>query len=152
LRDGPRGFPRGSTCPGVLGYQIGCLWVSNKGLSPAMAGLSRPFFYPPQCHVSGPTTPHRPKPIRFGLVPFRSPLLRESRFLSSPTGTEMFQFPAFASTCLCIQHGIPAHDRRWVSPFGHLRIFACSRLPGAFRSVPRPSSPPGAKASTVSPS
>jgi hypothetical protein len=40
----------------------------------------------------------------------------------------------------------------WVSPFGHPRIKACSRLPVAFRSVPRPSSPPGAKASTECPS
>ena len=31
-----------------------------------------------------------------GLVPVRSPLLRESRLMSFPTGTEMFQFPAFA--------------------------------------------------------
>jgi hypothetical protein len=40
----------------------------------------------------------------------------------------------------------------WVAPFGHPRIKACSRLPVAFRSVPRPSSPPGAKASTECPS
>src|ERR1700756_680488 len=40
----------------------------------------------------------------------------------------------------------------WVSPFGYPRIKACSRLPMAFRSVPRPSSPPGAKASTECPS
>jgi hypothetical protein len=40
----------------------------------------------------------------------------------------------------------------WVAPFGHPRINACSRLPVAFRSVPRPSSPPGAKASTECPS
>src|SRR5689334_12679289 len=40
----------------------------------------------------------------------------------------------------------------WVAPFGHPRINACSRLPMAFRSVPRPSSPPGAKASTECPS
>ena len=33
---------------------------------------------------------------RFRLIPFRSPLLRESRFLSLPMGTEMFQFPTFA--------------------------------------------------------
>ena len=39
----------------------------------------------------------------------------------------------------------------WVAPFGHPRIKACSRLPMAFRSVPRPSSPPGAKASTECP-
>ncbi len=31
-----------------------------------------------------------------GLVRVRSPLLAESRLMSFPTGTEMFQFPAFA--------------------------------------------------------
>ena len=39
-----------------------------------------------------------------------------------------------------------------VSPFGHPRIKACSRLPVAYRSVPRPSSPLDAKASTKRPS
>ena len=34
----------------------------------------------------------------FGLFPFRSPLLRESNFLSVPVGTEMFQFPTFTFT------------------------------------------------------
>ena len=32
----------------------------------------------------------------FGLFPFRSPLLRESSFLSLPPGTKMFQFPGSA--------------------------------------------------------
>jgi len=41
---------------------------------------------------------------------------------------------------------------RGVAPFGHPWIKACSRLPRAFRSVPRPSSPPSAKASTRCPS
>ena len=40
----------------------------------------------------------------------------------------------------------------WVSPFGHPRINDRSHLPAAFRSVPRPSSPLGAKASTECPS
>lgn len=40
---------------------------------------------------------------RFGLIPVRSPLLRESRLISSPPGTEMFHFPGFASKSLCIQ-------------------------------------------------
>jgi hypothetical protein len=33
-----------------------------------------------------------------GLLRFRSPLLPESRLMSVPPGTEMFQFPGFAST------------------------------------------------------
>src|SRR6476469_746786 len=38
------------------------------------------------------------------------------------------------------------HTRR-VAPFGHLRITACVPLPGASRSLPRPSSPLCAQAS-----
>ena len=40
---------------------------------------------------------------------------------------------------------------RWVAPFGDLRVKACLRLTGAYRSLPRPSSPSCAKASTVRP-
>ncbi len=37
----------------------------------------------------------------------------------------------------------------WIAPFGHLRIDVCLPLPGAFRSLPRPSSAPDAKASSL---
>ena len=39
----------------------------------------------------------------------------------------------------------------WVSPFGHLRIKACLQLPAAYRSLPRPSSAPIAKAFPLRP-
>ena len=38
---------------------------------------------------------------------------------------------------------------KWVTPFGNLRINGRLHLPEAYRSLPRPSSPPRAKASTV---
>ena len=38
-----------------------------------------------------------------------------------------------------------------VTPFGNLRIEACMQLPAAYRSLPRPSSSPRAKASTMRP-
>ena len=44
------------------------------------------------------------------------------------------------------------HNSRQVSPFGYLRVEACSRLTAAFRSLPRPSSALGTKASTARPS
>lgn len=56
-----------------------------------------------------------------------------------------------------IPHGNPearpqsSSHRRWVSPFGNSRIKACSQLPVTYRSVPRPSSPLSAKASTECP-
>ena len=60
---------------------------------------------------AGPTTPlqHRQQAVplqRFGLLPFRSPLLRKSRLLSFPRGTEMFQFPRFPLPALCVQTGV----------------------------------------------
>jgi len=36
--------------------------------------------------------------IGFGLFRFRSPLLTESLLLSFPPGSEMFQFPGFATS------------------------------------------------------
>ncbi len=70
--------------------------TSRTGLSPATARLSRRFRSTPNVQYRGPTTPDRPKPARFGLLPVRSPLLRESLLFSLPAGTKMFQFPAFA--------------------------------------------------------
>ncbi len=85
-----------------------------------------------------------------GLVPVRSPLLRESRLMSFPPGTEMVQFPGFAPPTAPTRPTVP--QKRWVAPFGDPRIDGCSPLPAAYRSVPRPSSPLGAKASTRCPS
>ena len=48
---------------------------------------------------------------RFELFPFRSPLLRESRLISTPAGTEMFHFPAFTFFHLCIQRRIDGINR-----------------------------------------
>ena len=71
-----------------------------------------------------PTTPIRQRlpsitSAGFGLFPFRSPLLRESRFLSFPPGTKMFQFPGLPPHALCIQAWVRAHYHAQVSPFGH---------------------------------
>jgi hypothetical protein len=46
---------------------------------------------------------------------------------SLPVGTEMFHFPTFPPTTLCVQVTVTAHDCRRVSPFGHPRVIA--RLP-----------------------
>ena len=54
----------------------------------------------------------------------------------------MFQFRGFATCVFQTSSG-------WVAPFGHLRIKGRLHLPAAFRSLPRPSSPPGAKASPI---
>ena len=52
---------------------------------------------------------------------------------------------------LCIQCMMHGHDSVRVSPFRHLRIKVCLPLPAAFRSLPRLSSAPGAKAFALRP-
>ena len=123
----------------------GSLTISHTGLSPSMAGLPRPFCYRLGIPLWGPTTPKTLARSRFGLFPVRSPLLRESRLISLPPGTEMFHFPGLAPL------RVMGHYSHWVSPFGHPRIKACFLLPAAFRRLLRPSSPLCAKASTVCP-
>ena len=68
---------------------------SPTGLSPSLAPRSRGLQLPSFRASVGPTTP-TPRGGRFRLRPFRSPLLRASRLISLPPGTEMFQFPGFA--------------------------------------------------------
>ena len=165
LRGGPRRFTPAFPDPALLGNTFERLIAfdyraitfcgvafqttsSSNQLCNSLEGLS-PL-------LTGPTTPlqHHRQAVslqRFRLFPFRSPLLRESRLFSLPRGTEMFQFPRFPLSSLCVQDGVTGHDPSRVSPFGHLRIKVCSRLPGDFRSLPRPSSALGAKASTPCP-
>ena len=59
-----------------------------------LEGPAGPSSYVPQPR---PCNACRLTQNRFGLFPVRSPLLRESLLLSLPEGTEMFQFPSFAS-------------------------------------------------------
>src|SRR5438552_12213238 len=109
------------------------------------------FVTPRPYGLLDPATPPHASVLGFSLFPFRSPLLGESSFLSLPRGTEMSHFPPLASSRLCIQRVMMRHDSHRVSPFGHPRIEARLQLPEAYRSLPRPSSPSRAKASTVCP-
>ncbi len=93
-----------------------------------------------------------PKTTATGLFRVRSPLLAESRLMSVPPATEMFQFAGFASCTYEFSTGYPGSRPGWVAPFGDPGITDRSHLPRAFRSVPRPSSPLSAKASTRCPS
>jgi hypothetical protein len=85
----------------------------------------------------------------FGLFPFRSPLLREySLFLGL---LRCFSSPRSPSHPMCSDESAGALT---TSGFPHSDILGycvCTRLPETFRSVPRPSSAFGAKASSVRP-
>ncbi len=79
--------------------------------------------------VVGPTTPGSLARVWFGLIPFRSPLLRVSRLISLRRATEMFQFAHCPPPCLCVQQGVSRHHSGGVAPFGYSGIIACMQLP-----------------------
>ena len=70
--------------------------LSDTGLSPSVAELSSSLLLATHESDTPALQPRMNESIRFGLFPVRSPLLRESRLISFPAGTEMFHFPAFA--------------------------------------------------------
>ena len=87
LPDGSGRFTQNFTCSALLRILLGVFNITCTGLSPYIVLLSRqlPFLInKPYC---SPTTPRKPKSPRFGLFPFRSPLLRESLLFSCPPGT-----------------------------------------------------------------
>ena len=117
---------RGTQVPAVS------LWVSGTGLSPALAELSSSFPLPTHESHMPALQPRLNESSRFGLIPFRSPLLWESRLISFPSGTEMFHFPELALDTLCIQVPATEHDLRRVSPFRNPRITECLASPRNF--------------------
>ena len=122
--------------------------VSSTGLSPAVAELSSSLPLPtPESRMPA-LQPRMVETTRFGLFPFRSPLLWESRLISLPPGTEMFHFPGLASLGLYIQLRMMGHDSHRVSPFRNHRIVGClapprclSQLIAAYRVFHRLSAP-----------
>lgn len=100
--------------------------------------------------MTGPTTPLS-KDSGLGFIPLRSPLLWESRLISFPLPTKMFQF----GRCRFSYPMYSDKDSERLISLG----FPIRRPPGqrfiqlteAFRRFTRPSSPVDTKASTSSP-
>jgi hypothetical protein len=129
----------GLACPVLLRVPASSFCLRLRDFHPLRSAFPAPFrsaslafcwpFYP-ACLST-----------RFGLLRFRSPLLAES-----------FLFLRVLR-CFTSPGSLPSRDVQLftvrVSPFGHRRLSACTRLPGAFRSVPRPSSALDAQASPV---
>ncbi len=138
--------------------------LSPTGLSPSVVSLSRTvrlgvtFVTLRPSQHSGPiesrntrrTTHAGFHAAGFRLFPVRSPLLRKSRFLSLPEVLRCFSSLVRSPETMYSARRDAGLPQR-VAPFGNLRINGCLHLPGAYRSLPRPSSPSDAKASTICP-
>ncbi|KAI5182009.1 hypothetical protein NEOKW01_2149, partial [Nematocida sp. AWRm80] len=99
-----------SPCAPVHGYSPA---LARTGLPPSLARIH-----------AGSARRCTPPPVRRGLLPFRSPLLRESVFVSSPPRTDMLK-----------SRGWPRASRA----FGNRRARACAPF-RVRRALPRPDS------------
>ena len=134
MEDGPPIFRQDFTCPALLvASSVPHRSFHVRGYHPLW-----PAF--PSCSVKSCA-------ITCRLFRFRSPLLSESRLMSFPRATEMFQFTRFAS-----------HDYVFImryllrGGFPHSEISGSKlicQLPEAYRRLSRLSSPIIAKASTT---
>ena len=115
----------------VTPYSKICIFSTCTGLSPTLVALSRAFQFLYTDHWPGPRSLAATDGVSVD-------------FLSSGYWDVSLRRVCFLY--LCIQYKMTPKSR--VSPFGHLRIKACSQLLVTFRSVPRPSSPLFAKAFT----
>ena len=101
----------------------------SSGVRLCLVGHARSLPVPPRARST--PTPHRRQPVPqcgFGLLPVRSPLLRESSLFLGVR--EMFQFPRCPPATL----GVRYHHGR-VAPFGDRRITSSQHFPCAFRRV-----------------
>ena len=144
LRHGRRRFRQDSTCPALLRCHHRTCPVTCTGLSPSLDRLSRRFQFL-ACSLEVILQPrHRRNDTGLGSSHF------DRHYFGNRCFFLFLQVLRCFSSLRLRQHNVgdwPSTSR--VTPFGHLRINSCLQIPGAYRSLPRPSSLLEAKASSV---
>src|SRR5438128_2543404 len=119
-------------------------WARYRALTCSGRAFQRVGVHP-AARCPGPTTPGVPKNAWFGLIPVRSPLLRDSRLISLRRATEMFQFAHCPPPCLWDSAG-GVQTSLWTGcPIRNLRAHRSHAAPperfAGLRVLLRPSAP-----------
>ena len=138
LDDGPPRFPQGFTCPVVLGcLTLRAIYFAYRTFTvygrPFHAVLLYMTFVTQRacCNTltQGPTTPYMQRLQAYTCMVWALPVSLATTprivFTFFSYGYLDVSVPCVRLICLCIQHMIPGHNPRWVSPFGYPRIKAC---------------------------
>src|SRR6187402_3866747 len=134
LADGPAKFRQGFTCPALLRIPLSITLITHTGLSPSLVLLSSRFWF----FVHEISWSYNPS-IAVTTLVWANP-----RSLATTYGIT-FVFFSSAYLDVSVQRVCPLSGTIssiwWVAPFGYPRINSCVPIPGAFRSLSRPSSP-----------
>ena len=146
MEGGPSAFPQGFSCLVVLRILLGVFQISCTRLSLSLAGLPRPFYYLPHCHIAV----HTPSCTHNGLgsSAFARRYLRNRCFFLFLRLLRCFSSPGSPPCVMDWRMDDWSLSSR-VSPFRDPWIKGYLLLPMAFRSLSRLSSALSAKASTL---
>ena len=145
MEGGPPSFPQDFSCPAVLGIPLGAVDVHLPGCHRLWRAVPGRFGLVSCIPGRGPTTPPEQAPTVWA-VPRSLAATEGIAVAFSSSGYLDVSVPRVRSS-----YEVTRVTPRRVAPFGNPGITACVQLPQAYRSLPRPSSPLGAKASTVRP-
>ena len=146
MEGGPPSFPQDFTCLVVLRIPTHCERVVLDGtLTRSGHAFQRIGVTAHMCHgrsYNPSVTLLRPW---FGLFPVRSPLLRESRLISSRRATEMFQFTRCPPSLSCFKRGGLQTSLWRGCPIRNLRVLSLHAAPperfAGLRVLLRPQAP-----------
>ena len=138
LPDGPGGFRQDSSCPALLRILSAINLLACTGLSPSVTQLSRWFHFA----------------VHYLMIVLQPQLclnkigLGSFHFARHYSGNHFCFLFLSLLRCFSSRGLLPlrgsAPSAHWVAPFGHHRINWYLLIPGAYRSLSRPSSPPRA--------
>jgi hypothetical protein len=125
----PRVFSLGEWSPQLpTGFHVsrgtqGSGWSRSSFAYGALTPCGGPFqaLRLPDRFVDSVCRPYNPVPVGTVWAIPRS-LAATRRIISFPRGTEMFQFPRFPPSSLCVQLAVIRDESDWVAPFGDLRL------------------------------
>jgi hypothetical protein len=118
-------------CPMLLRLECNPMMLLATGLSPSRVQDSTSSPSSTELILCSPTTLFS----RFRLLPFRSPLLWESLFLSIPLATKMFQFSKLSLACPWIQQQLKRLTYSGIS--GSMLIFNSPKHFITYHALPR---------------
>ena len=107
--------PRESQTFHLRGYHTLWLVFPDHSVKFDFGNSPRDIGIPPTIpHNTLIATPQRLTPLRFELIPVRSPLLRKSRLISTPPATEMFHFAGLSTYSYVFTARSESFITRWL--------------------------------------
>ena len=144
LPDGPGKFTQNSSCSALLRIPLPIIFLPVRGFHPLWPDFPDRFQFKYYSDIVVLLPQQRRNVAGLGYSAFARHYLRNHNCFLFLRVLRCFSSPRSLISKRCTWS-----STKWVTPFGNVRITGRLHLPEPYRSLPRPSSPHRAKASTV---